>query len=338
MREGLLLGLDLGGTHVKAAVGPASANASEGERVLWDAKFPTNAASGRAAVLEAIRGAATAARAEIERRGETLLAIGLGSPGVIDPTTGIALYDTANLPEWQGVNLKSLLEEPFEVPVRIGNDASVAALAEARWGAARGCQQMVMATVGTGIGGGAVANGTLVTGAWGAGMELGHVPYEEGGRPCGCGQRGCVEAYAGGRGLRAAWIEALDEQGGATAAQLAELELPEMLRRAEQGDTLALELLRVGAHALGSGLLAALYLLNPEVVVMGGGVVDGFERYVEWVENALRERALPKVTERLRVVRAEFGNQAGVLGAMALAASAVENLGTDNVSAENAGA
>lgn len=337
MREGLLIGLDLGGTHVKAAIGPGDAPdqgrtapesgaAHEDERVLWHAKFPTHAADGRAAVLDAIRGAAKAAQEEVQRRGATPLAVGLGAPGVIDPRTGVALYATANLPDWKGVNLQALLEETLGLPARIGNDASIAALAEARWGAARGCGQMVMATVGTGIGGGAVVDGEMLTGAWGAGMELGHIPYEDGGRQCGCGQLGCVEAYAGGRGLRAAWIEALGEQGGHSDAELAQLQLPEMLARADAGDVVALELLRVGAHALASGLIAALYLLNPEVVVLGGGVVDGFARYVEWVENAVRERALPKVTERMRMVTAHFGNQAGVLGAMALAASALERV------------
>lgn len=311
-KEGLFVGLDLGGTHVKFGLG------REDGEVLAEGKHPTSADQGVDAVLSAVLAAAEEAEAEAKRLGTEVRAIGLGSPGVIDPSTGRALYPTSNLPDWGGVDLHGLLHDRFAVPVAVDNDANAALYGEARWGAAQEHRNVLMATVGTGIGGAALVDGRILHGAWGAGMELGHIPYREDGRACGCGKSGCLEAYAGARGLRTAWLEALAERGDGDPASREDLDLPAMLRAADAGDALALDLLEQGAAALATGLLTSLCLLNSELLVIGGGVVDGFERYFEWIQERLGIRALPKVTDRLRIVRALHGNRAGVLGAMAL--------------------
>lgn len=308
MTNTTLLGLDLGGTHVKVALG-----SSEGE-LLWQHREATGASGGLDAVLSALTRAAQAGLDAAAENGWRVEAVGLGSPGVIDPATGRTLYPTANLPDWGGVDLHGILAAACQVPVAVDNDANVAVLAESRWGAARGRSQVLMATVGTGIGGGALVRGELLQGAWGAGMELGHVPYRDDGPSCGCGKYGCVEAYAGARGLAEAW---------ASQQQDPKLELADLIAAAKDGRDAAIALFEQGARALAHGLVAGLYLLNPEVIVLGGGVLDGFPPYAQWIETAVRERALPKVTDRLEVIPARYGNQAGVLGAIALAADAV---------------
>lgn len=322
MREGLLLGLDLGGTHVKYGLGDHQG------QLLREGSLPTRASEGRPAVLESLAAAAQLARDEASERGARLLAIGLGSPGVIDPRTGRALYPTSNLPDWAGVDLAGFLGDRFGVPVVVDNDANAALYGEVRYGAARGARHACMATVGTGIGGGALVDGRILRGAWGGGMELGHIPFEEQGRPCGCGKRGCLEAYAGSRGLIENWSEARAAAGAAVdSAPPAAAGAPtvrDLLAAAARGEPAAQSALQRGASSLAVGLVTALYLLNSEVLLVGGGVVDGHPPFFGWIEEEVRLRALPKVVERLRISRAEHGNRAGVLGALALAADHAE--------------
>lgn len=312
MREGLLLGLDLGGTHVKYGLGDRTG------QLVAEGSLPTRAAMGRAAVLESLGAAGDEALSAARARGERVVAVGLGSPGIIDPHTGRTLYPTSNLPDWAGVDLAGFLTGRFGVPTVVDNDANAALYGEVRFGAARGARHACMATVGTGIGGGALVDGRMLRGAWGGGMELGHIPFQDEGRACGCGKRGCLEAYAGSRGLLDNWVEA--RSGGEPLAPEAATSVRALLAAAEAGDAAARAALQRGANALALGLVTALYLLNSELVLVGGGVVDGYAPFFGWVETAVRARALPKVVERLRIARAEHGNRAGVLGALALAA------------------
>lgn len=315
----LFVGLDLGGTEIKAGLGEGDAE------LTWERVVPSRVEEGRDAVLEALADVGAEALAAAAERSRPVVGVGLGSPGIIDHRTGRVLFAPANLPEWKDLELGSFLEERLGRPIHLDNDANSATFAEASFGAGRGHENVVMVTVGTGIGGGATVDGRLVHGARGAGMELGHVPLvPHGGRPCSCGKDGCVEAYAGGWGMRREWIAALEardlvEWNGRPAA---ESTLRDLIGAAVVGDPDAAKIMAEGADALGTALVAALHLLDSRALILGGGIVEGYADYVPMVEARIRDRALEKVLDGLVIAKAQFGNRAGVLGAVALARDA----------------
>ena len=322
----LFIGLDLGGTQIKAGLGDRQAD------LKWHAEFPSRAGDGRDAVLEALVAAARAGRERAERSGGIVKGLCLGTPGIVDHRRGVVISAPANLPDWKDLPLRDFLEEQLEIPVGIENDANCATYAEARLGAGEGRENVLMVTVGTGIGGGAVVDGQLLRGQRGAGMELGHIPLvPENGVPCTCGKDGCLEAYAGGWAMRRMWIETLAGAGIEDWQDIprASLELHHLIHAAREGESGARATLAGGATALGIGLVAALHLLDSQVIILGGGIVDGAVDFVdgepdftERVARQVLDRALDKVTIDLEITRARFGNRAGVLGAIALAGEA----------------
>lgn len=328
MAEALFVGLDLGGTEVKVGLGRA-----DGE-LLWRDRAPSRARAGGEAILAALGAAAAAAIAEAGRRGGEVRALGLGTPGIVDRASGRIRYPVANLGGWHGTDLVGFFRSRFGFPAVIENDANAAAWGEYRRGAGRGAHSLVMATVGTGIGGGAVIEGTLLRGATGAAMELGHTLYAAGGRPCPCGLAGCLEAYSGGRAMAEEWARRRSEvaggqrrgagdpsRGGADGSP-AEPGLSDLLAAERNGDPVAAEVLDDGARALGHGLVSALHLLNPGVLVLGGGIIEARPRHRELAIESLRAHTLPKSLDSLGIRPAACGNEAGIIGALLLAAEA----------------
>ena len=320
MTEALFIGLDLGGTEVKVGLGERDGT------LIWNDRQPSNARGGGEAILAALGEAGDRALAEAKTLGRPVAALGLGTPGVIDAKTGKIRYPVANLGGWCGTDLPGFFQERFGLPAVIENDANAAGWGEYRAGAGRGAHTMVMTTVGTGIGGGAVIEGRLLRGANGGGMELGHTLLRSGGRACHCGLAGCVEAYAGGRSMADEWGRRaakagipLDHEVGGDGPELRDL-----LRADRSGDTLAAEVLDDGARALGAGLVSALHLLNPDLLVLGGGILAARPRQRDLAVAAIEESILPKAWEELRVVAAECGNEAGMIGAICLAADLVD--------------
>ncbi len=318
MTEALFIGLDLGGTEVKIGVGRAS-----GE-LLWHGRRKSRGREGGAAILEALGAATTTAVAEAESRGGKVMALGLGTPGVVDHTTGKIRYPVANLGGWHGTDLPAFFREKFGLPAVVENDANAAAWGEFRRGAGRGCHSLVMATIGTGVGGGAVIEGQLVRGANGGAMELGHSLFVAGGRECHCGLSGCIEAYAGGRSMTDEWLRQAEARGQSlTSGGSAEPALSELLNAATSGNPVASEVLDEGARALGRGLVSVIHLINPEVLILGGGILDARPQHRKLVIEALQDSLLPKARERLKVTSAERKNSAGMIGALCLAADSV---------------
>lgn len=312
MTEALFIGLDLGGSEVKLGLGTAEGT------LLWQDRRPSRAREGGAAILEVLGAAAEAARVVArDEHGAEVRALGLGTPGVVDPATGRIRYPVTNLGGWCGTDLRGFFRERVGLPAVIENDANAAAWGEYRRGAGRGARSLVMATVGTGIGGGAVIDGRLLHGANGGAMELGHTLFRADGRPCNCGLIGCLEAYAGGRSMAQEWGRRRTEGG---TAEEPEPSLSALLTADREGDVLAREILDDGARALGRGMVSALHLLNPDVLVLGGGTMDARPRHHELAVESLRTSVLPKAIEELEIRKAECGNDAGVIGALCLAA------------------
>lgn len=289
------IGLDLGGTDLKAGL-----VSGRGE-VAHFLRRPSRAAAGAEAPLEVIVGAVS----DLRRAGaDAAGGIGLGCPGVIAPASGTLVGRTPHLPHWDSLPLRSLLSERLGVALVVGNDANLAALAEHRVGAARGARISLTLTVGTGIGCGVIVDGHVLSGANGGAGELGHLPLD-GRYPCRCGVPGCVEPECSGSGLVARAAE----------AGLAVADAEAVFAAAAAGDPRATRLVERMSDRLGALIAAAVLLLDPEVVVIGGGVANAGEALLVPLRAAAGRHVLESHRRRLRIVGAALGERAGVVGA-----------------------
>ena len=260
------------------------------------------------------------------REAEDVAAVGFGIPVTLDQRTGTAVYST-HLP-LAGVPFASVMSERLGIPVVVDNDGNCAVLAEARFGAGGGSADVVMLTLGTGIGGGLVLGGRLQR--WiGAGAELGHMVVDMDGPPCqgACPNRGCLEVMASGSALvREASLRVARRPDTALGAALEsgrELTGPFVTEMAHDGDPVALDAIGTVGRALGVGLASLVNVLNPEVIVIGGGVIAAGDMLLEPARVEIAARALRPARDAVRVVPAAFGEESGMIGAALLAREAV---------------
>jgi len=313
------IGVDLGGTKMLLGV-----LAGEGE-VAWESR-EASTGQGEEELVELLAREIEEARAARDR----VEAIGLGIPATIDHERGIALA-AVNLPI-ADLPIRDLLAERAGLPVFLDNDANVAALAEHRFGAGKGTQNMVMLTSGTGIGGGLILGGEIYRGATGAGAELGHVVIEMDGLPCqgNCPNRGCVETYASGTALGREGREAAERAPGSVlGAMLAdgkEVDGVAVTEAALGGDETALGVFELVGGRLGVALASLANTFEPETIVIGGGVMAAGELLLEPARRELAARALTPMN-RTPVVAAELGQDAGMIGAAAMARIELERAG-----------
>jgi glucokinase len=267
-------------------------------------------------VVDAVEEARQSAGGEIE-------AVGFGIPALIDQRTQLAV-SSVHLP-LAGVAFADIMAERLGLPVFVDNDANVAALAEHRAGAARGASEAVVITIGTGIGGGLILRGQLYRGALGAAGELGHVVIDYDGPPCqgNCPNRGCLEALASGTALAREALEIArrrsDSGLGRALAGGRELAGPLVTELAHDGDPAALEAIELVGRRLGVGIANYVNIFNPEVVVIGGGVIGAGELLLAPARAEMRARALTPSRDEVQIVAARFGVEAGMVGAAALA-------------------
>ena len=291
-----VLALDLGGTDLKAALCAA------GGRVLAFTRVPSRVESSAAAPFEAM-GAAFEELGPLARAG--VRAVGLGCPGAIDPSTGALVDRTAHLPHWLNEPLRERLIERFGVPAVVDNDANCAALAEHTLGAARGARVSITVTLGTGVGCGIVVDGRVQHGARGGAGEIGHLPLGSGEVACTCGIENCAEPEMSGSGLvERARRAGLEVEGAVSVFALA-----------ANGEPRARELIAHMTDRLGAALATVINLLDPDVVVIGGGVANAGEALLAPVRRAAERYTLPSHRRGLRIVAAELGERAGVVGA-----------------------
>jgi len=292
------LGLDIGGHGVKAArVG------RDGE-VLEQRVAPIANADGRA--IEAVEALVAELAAGLDPSGR--LPVGVGVPGFHDRRTGL-LRQSPNFAGWEDQPVAERLESLLDRPVRTENDANCALLGEAWTGAAKGARDVVMLTLGTGVGSGFLVDGRLLTGARGAGAEAGHITIHRGGRLCGCGRRGCLEAYASGPALL---VTAREEGGEAPSAS-------PVFAASRAGEPWAQATVERYCSDLADGLAQLIHVFSPEAVVLGGGVSGGFDTFAPRVEVLLGERAIPAcLAGVLPLRRASLGSIAGAVGAASL--------------------
>jgi glucokinase len=306
------IGVDAGGTKLLGGVVDRSYSVRERVHRFWRG-------GERDEVLDVMVDTVEEARAAAP----DVAAVGFGIPSIVNAAAGSSEWST-HLP-LEGVPFREVMQERLGLPVWVDNDANLALLGESRAGAARGARHAVMLTLGTGIGGGLLLDGHLYRGARGGGAELGHVVVDVDGPPCqgGCPNRGCLEALASGTAIGRAGAEAAERWPesalGRALAEEREITGGLVTELAHDGDEAAREVLALVGRYLGAGLSSFVNAFQPEVIVIGGGAVAAGELLLEPARAMVAERALPPLREGVRIVAAELGAEAGLVGAGILA-------------------
>ncbi len=313
------MGVDIGGTKIAAGIVDASGSIVQQIRTPMAAHG--EASAGLAAVVAAIKklGEKLGAGSSLP---DGVSGIGLCSPGPVDPRTGVVI-NPPNLPCWRNYPLVAEVGRGFGVPVRLDNDGNAAALAEARWGAGRGYRNVFYATIGTGIGTGIVFDGHIYHGRTGAAAEGGHVSIDYRGPRCGCGKPGCIEVLACGPAIarRARAKISAGQRSGLLdlAGGNAEAITPEMVGQASAaGDSVARETLLETVDLLALWLGNMVDLLEPDVMVMGGGVAAMLEPLFDEIRERLPRYCINSRCQEIPLVMARYGADAGIAGGAAL--------------------
>ena len=302
--ESVCIGVDVGGTNLRCALVTR-------EGALFSRRsLPTDIASGRASFLARLLSVLDRLKQEAQDDGRQVLAAGLGVPGLI--TAEGVIGSSVNLLPLEGLNLAREVTAALGLPAVALNDANAGAIGEQRFGAGRGYRSLLMLTIGTGVGGGLILDGKLWTGADAAAGEFGHITVESQGRPCGCGNRGCLEQYASASAIAACAAEAGEVRGaqaadGLTAAVVA--------ARALKGDQVAAAIFEQAGSFLGIAAAGVLNLLNLEAIILGGGVAQSFELLAVPMRREIAARAFALAAARVRILKGELGDDAGILGA-----------------------
>lgn len=319
MRDAVI-GVDLGGTKIYTALALPNGD------LLAESLVPTEAGGGLEQVLANI----VATVREVTDKGgpgNHVRALGIGAPGPLDAATGL-VYFAPNL-NWHNVPMKDLLQEALGLPVQVDNDANLAALGEQVYGAGQGTRDMVYITVSTGVGGGLILDGRIYHGTGGGAGEVGHTTVDPHGPVCSCGNQGCLEALASGTAMARVARELVAAGGGkgmleAAGGRAGEITAITVSSTAAAGDPEAKAILAGAGRFLGIGVANVINLLNPELVVMGGGAMKAGPPLWAAMEAEVQQRSLAASLKRVRIVPAKLGSRAGLLGAIALAAGSLD--------------
>lgn len=308
------IGIDVGGTNVKIAL------VNEKGGIVYSNSIPTRAEMGYEYTVNSMKEAIKELLKETNTSAKDVEGMGFGFPGQIDCQKGIVRL-APNIPGWVDVPIAEIMEKEFGIPTRVDNDVRCAALGELNFGAGKGCENLVCITVGTGIGSGLIINGKLVRGASNAAGEIGHIKLDMTGGPlCGCGDRGCLEAFASGPSIVAMAEEYIK---GGKSTKYRELANPDITPyvvsvAAQQGDPVAKRIFTIIGEYIGVGLASVVNLLNPEKIIVGGGVAAAGDILMTPIKETLVKRAMPISGGAVEVVPAQLGNTAGVIGASLL--------------------
>jgi glucokinase len=309
--DAYVIGVDLGGTYIRAVL------ADERDAFVERRRSMTLAKEGASAVLDRIAGMVI----DLSSRVGQVAAVGIASPGPLNAKTGV-VYSPPAFPDWRDVPLVRLMHERTGLPCFLGNDANVAALGEFDYGAGRGFRHLIYITVSTGIGGGVIVDGKLLEGQKGAAGEVGHMVMEQDGPLCGCGGHGCLEALASGTAIARQAREALASGRESTIGSLVGADgitAEVVAGAAKEGDALGVELIRAAGRRLGCGVINLVHVFNPQVVMIGGGVTNAGELLLEPMRETVSAGLMSVFKEDLAILLPGLGADAGLYGAVALA-------------------
>ena len=309
-----IVAVDIGGTQIRVAI-----FTTEGEKPLQIKKIPTKTAHSQPydRVVEAIEGLWPA--------DGQVACISAAIPGPVDPRTGV-IVSTPNIEGWKDFPLAAKLHERFLVPVYLGNDANLAATGEWEYGAGKGHRDLLYLTISTGIGGGVIINNQLLEGSRGMGAELGHITVLPNGPLCGCGKRGHLEAVAAGPAI-ARYVRAQLAKGKPSLLKSGEnLTAREIASAARAGDKLAISALARAGKFIGLAMADFLLIFNPTIVIFGGGVSFSGEFLFGPMRKSLKKNIMDlEYLKDLEITTAKLGDDAGLLGALALAKSKIKH-------------
>jgi glucokinase len=306
----LAIAADLGGTHVRAATIDCMGKAHQ--RVKQKTPKSDNAD-------DIVRALVAFSKEFIDaQNNKPFKAMSIVVPGTVQAESG-KVMKAPNLPCLDGFRLAAALAGELKIPVLLENDANAAAVGEMWQGAAKGVRSIVCVTLGTGVGGGIILDGKLWRGIDGSAAEIGHIGVEPFGPPCGCGSRGCLEVFSSATAIVRMTRELGPDYSSSSLNGVRDLTAETVYKKGLEGDELALEVFRRAGFYLGVGLASVINVLNPEVIVIGGGVAAGWDLFINHVNEQITKRAFPEAARRAKVVRARCGDDAGLLGAAYLA-------------------
>ena len=311
-----VIGIDIGGTKLATVVADKDGN------ILQKVRKLTESEKGPRHAVELILSMVGEVLDLAGLRREDISGIGVSCGGPLDTKTGI-IYSPPNLPGWDALPLKEMIESEFHIPTVIENDANASALAEARFGGGRGYDYVLYMTMSTGIGGGIIANGEIYHGANDSAGEVGHQILLPDGPLCGCGQYGCLEALCSGPAIARRAQEAIVDQPHTGVLALANGEVDSVrsehvLQAARDGDALAIDLVEETAYYMGWGIANLVNILNPQIVLLGTIAVAAGDLLMDPIRRTVTEMAMQRPLETVKIMPAELGDSIGDLAAISL--------------------
>ena len=306
-----VIGIDLGGTKISTAI----ANLEGKVQSLF--VIPTEANLGEKKVIENIVTSIEKVIVEAKSNLDEILCIGIGSPGVLDLAEG-EIIASPNLP-FANFKIISELKKSFDIDFYLDNDANVATIGEYVLGAGKGKDNMVFVTVSTGVGGGAIVNGQLYRGNTSNALEVGHMTIDANGPICGCGNYGCLEALSSGTAIAKKANQALGSKVETSLRKYDKVTSYEVFVEANNGDAVATEIIDTALNYLGIGIANIITMMDPAMVIIGGGVSNAGPSIFEKVKEVVKRRNFKVMSDNCEIVHAKLGTDAGVLGAVSLA-------------------
>ena len=311
-----VIGIDIGGTKLATVV------ADKDGTILQKVQKPTESERGPGRAVQLLLEMVTEILDLARLRREDIAGIGVSCGGPLDTKTGI-IYSPPNLPGWDALPLKEMIESEFHIPTVIENDANASALAEARFGGGRGYDYVLYMTMSTGIGGGIVANGEIYHGANDSAGEVGHQILLPDGPLCGCGQYGCLEALCSGPAIARRAQEAITDQPHTKIlahadGQIDAVRSEHVLQAARDGDALAIALVEETAYYMGWGIANLVNILNPQIVLLGTIAVAAGDLLLDPIRRTVTEMAMQRPLETVKIMPAELGDSIGDLAAISL--------------------
>jgi glucokinase len=309
----VLVGVDLGGTNVRIGI------VTPKGRVLKREEYPLVPSQG---ALKIVEGLVSNLKDFIHRRigkNNQLLGIGIGIAGAIDMKRG-RVINSPNIPDFNGFGIREFIKKSISSPIVIENDANAFALGEGWVGAAKGSSYYCGITLGTGVGGGIIINGEILHGFGGMASEVGHMVIDPEGPLCGCGGRGCLEVYASATGIKRMALEVIQKGEGEEIVKRAggkaeEVTSETVFEAAQSGDEASQKIFREMGRFLGIGLVNLIHLFDPEKIVIGGKASRAWDSFIRTTREIVMERAMEGSRNRVKILQAKCGDDAGVLGA-----------------------
>jgi len=319
MNKPFLIGIDLGGTNLKTALLDLDGRILE--------KIVVDTGESKDIVLKQIVNTIKNIINKTGKKESEITGIGIGTPGLVDSEKGI-VRGLTNIKGFENVHMKEYVESALDIPAFIDNDVNIMAYGELKCGAGRNARNIVCLTLGTGVGGGIIIDGKIYRGSSLSAGEIGHIPVNVDGPKCICSGRACLESYIGRDRIIKRTIGKLTQKKESIIPKLVAGDLEKITPKivyeaAEKGDMLAIEIWRETAQYLATALTGIINFLDPEVIVIGGGIANAGKYLFEPLRDMIKKRVFPSLAEKIKIVRAQLGEEAGIIGSAMLAKDSI---------------